>query len=410
MGGGSSIQNNKITHSNSNISYIPPDLITLNDTTTIRKKISIRKKIIRKNLLLRETTIEYEKECLNELISSNSSSSSQINNRNEEIIKKLLTETLKSFFFLNNITELQINMLLKVLRYEEFHEGDYIFHEGEVGSTLYVIEKGYVDVIIENEIIRTLEPGQLFGEIGLLFNAPRSASIRCKTDASFYLLERSLYKNIQKITNSASILQRNQWLLGCPELAHFTPIHMSRLFSTLKRMRFSPGDLLYEQNKEVDYVILIERGNASITQYPDIVTTAQYDHFYQDEIDKILDIIRPRVRKSSIETNSAQEFVSTYLRRAASTGYRDDENYDDESPTSTKQLSKYISREESLPETEDISGLGLLYEGCVIGMPLLHASSSKTDHGQWKYITSPYILPAHLPIPLSSVSMDPIQQ
>jgi len=396
MGASGSVVENSIQ----TVTYMPPDLFALSDGTTTRRTINGRK-IRRKNLIVRELTIEKEKQCLDELLKNKTIS-------NEDEVRKLLTEALKGFFFLNNITDLQINMLLKVLKYEEYNEGEYVIREGEIGSTLYVIEKGDVEVLIQGEVIRTLHPGQLFGEIGLLFNAPRSASVRCKTNASFYLLERTLYKNIQKITNSASILQRNQWLLSCPELSHFTPIHMSRLFTTLKRIRFSKGDLLYEQNKETDYVLLIERGNASITHYPDVLTMSQHDHYYQDDIDKTLGIVRPKSRKSSLDTHSAHEFVSSYLRRAASTGYRDEDNVDDESPTSTKHLSKYITREESLPETEDISGLGLIYEGCIIGIPLLHSSSLKSDYGQWKYITSPYVLPKHLPtqIGLGSSSTD----
>lgn len=46
--------------------------------------------------------------------------------------------------------------------------------------------------------MKTYEPGESFGELALLYNAPRAASIRAKTDCTLFALDRACFNNIVK--------------------------------------------------------------------------------------------------------------------------------------------------------------------------------------------------------------------
>ena len=64
--------------------------------------------------------------------------------------------------------------------------GDFVFHEGETGDRAYIIVSGSVEVVrIDGDketIIATLEKTAYFGEMAIIENEPRSASIRAKSD------------------------------------------------------------------------------------------------------------------------------------------------------------------------------------------------------------------------------------
>lgn len=66
--------------------------------------------------------------------------------------------------------------------------GDTVIRQGEPADTFYIIEKGEfvvtrsVEPGVEPERIRTLGPDDVFGELGLLNAAPRSATVRAETD------------------------------------------------------------------------------------------------------------------------------------------------------------------------------------------------------------------------------------
>jgi CRP-like cAMP-binding protein len=63
-----------------------------------------------------------------------------------------------------------------------FNEGDEITREGESGIGFFVIEEGNASVSVGGEIVRTLGPGEHFGEIALIDSGPRSATIIAGTD------------------------------------------------------------------------------------------------------------------------------------------------------------------------------------------------------------------------------------
>jgi CRP/FNR family cyclic AMP-dependent transcriptional regulator len=63
-----------------------------------------------------------------------------------------------------------------------FPEGHTTTTEGQGGVGFFVIEDGNAAVSIRGAIVRTLGPGDYFGEIALIDNGPRSATIVATTD------------------------------------------------------------------------------------------------------------------------------------------------------------------------------------------------------------------------------------
>lgn len=78
--------------------------------------------------------------------------------------------------------------------------GQSIIKEGEKGDVLYVVASGEYDctkVIGGKETyLKTYKSGESFGELALMYNAPRAATIKCKAAGRLYALDRSTFTNI----------------------------------------------------------------------------------------------------------------------------------------------------------------------------------------------------------------------
>jgi len=61
--------------------------------------------------------------------------------------------------------------------YCEVKAGDHVFKQGDDATSFFILETGKMDVIVNNVKRRELKLGEGFGELALLYNAPRSASI-----------------------------------------------------------------------------------------------------------------------------------------------------------------------------------------------------------------------------------------
>jgi MFS family permease len=68
--------------------------------------------------------------------------------------------------------------------------GQDVFRQGEVGDSFYVIEDGEAEVIGDGRFVRTMGPGDGFGEIALIRGTPRTATVRARTPMVLYALER----------------------------------------------------------------------------------------------------------------------------------------------------------------------------------------------------------------------------
>jgi MFS family permease len=68
--------------------------------------------------------------------------------------------------------------------------GEVVFEEGDQGDRYYLIGDGKVEVSVAGNVAATLGPGEGFGEIALVRDVPRTATVRAKTDATLHALER----------------------------------------------------------------------------------------------------------------------------------------------------------------------------------------------------------------------------
>ena len=72
------------------------------------------------------------------------------------------------------------------MKQRTFHAGDTVTAEGQGGIGFFVIESGDAKVTIGGRDRRTLGPGDYFGEVALITDSPRTATIIAETDLRCY--------------------------------------------------------------------------------------------------------------------------------------------------------------------------------------------------------------------------------
>jgi CRP-like cAMP-binding protein len=93
-----------------------------------------------------------------------------------------VVETLKRVPLFAGVKGRDLGRLAKVMSERTFAEGEAIMTEGQSGVGFFVIEHGNATVSLKGEILRTLGPGDHIGEIALIDEGPRSATVTATTD------------------------------------------------------------------------------------------------------------------------------------------------------------------------------------------------------------------------------------
>jgi len=78
----------------------------------------------------------------------------------------------------------------------DFPAGKVLVHEGEVGSEFYVITDGEAEVTQHGEAVATYAPGDFFGEIALVEDVPRNATVTVTTPLRCFMLTRGRFLHV----------------------------------------------------------------------------------------------------------------------------------------------------------------------------------------------------------------------
>jgi CRP/FNR family transcriptional regulator, cyclic AMP receptor protein len=80
----------------------------------------------------------------------------------------------------------ELQQIADSLRERRFNAGDTVTQEGAGGVGFFVVEDGEADVTVSGEAKGTIGPGDYFGEIALINESPRTATITARTDMLCY--------------------------------------------------------------------------------------------------------------------------------------------------------------------------------------------------------------------------------
>jgi CRP/FNR family transcriptional regulator, cyclic AMP receptor protein len=95
-------------------------------------------------------------------------------------------DTLKHVPLFADLNDKEIGRVASAMKERRFSAGDHVTEQGASGVGFFVIEDGTAEVTVDGEAKRTIGAGDYFGEIALLSDSIRTATITATTDMLTY--------------------------------------------------------------------------------------------------------------------------------------------------------------------------------------------------------------------------------
>ena len=220
-----------------------------------------------------------------------------------EQIKKIL----RINFMFANLEAKDQEGVVGAMEIRTHQENDTIIKEGDDGNELFVVGSGSsrcTKVINgEEKFLKDYKTGDVFGELALLYNAPRAATITAIEETICYVLDRNTFN---KIVKTASIKRREKFEAFLNKIEIFTdlkPDEKSKVCDCLQTAHYPKGTAVINQGDDGNAFFLVQSGTAEAVCNNDGTENKVYDYQENDYFGELA-LLNSEKRKATVRATS----------------------------------------------------------------------------------------------------------
>ncbi|CAD8044455.1 unnamed protein product [Paramecium primaurelia] len=185
--------------------------------------------------------------------------------KNKDQIDRIRRKILNSFLF-QALDEQNLQTVIDAMEEKKFQPGDYVIRQGDDGNELYVIDEGELECTkkfpnqSQEKFLKKYLPGESFGELALLYNVPRAATIKAIQSVVAFALDRATFNNIVKDAAIRKREQMEQILNKIEILQSMDTYERLQFCDVLREVKYNRGDKVIKQGEQGDTIYLIAEG------------------------------------------------------------------------------------------------------------------------------------------------------
>lgn len=192
--------------------------------------------------------------------------------KSEEQINRIKSSVIHSFLF-SNLEPKDLEIVIGAFEEKIFHKNDNIITQGDQGDCLYFVESGNCECFIkfnknaEPVMVKKYEPGDSFGELALLYNAPRAATITAVSDEVItWVLDRATFNNIVKDSAQKKREKYENFLKKVEILSTIDPYELMQICDAIKTGIYNKDDYIIKEGQIGDIFYILEEGECVATK------------------------------------------------------------------------------------------------------------------------------------------------
>jgi len=170
------------------------------------------------------------------------------------------------------ISSKELQIVIDAMEQRNFSAGETVISQGDKGNHLFVVDEGELDCFKTyshaegDQFIRKYSEGEVFGELALLYNAPRAASIIAKTKCVLFALDRETFNHIVRDSTMKKKETYEEFLRGVPILKDVETGRISQLADVILEKVYPSKSFLIKQGEVGNDFYIVMEGKAEAFQ------------------------------------------------------------------------------------------------------------------------------------------------
>lgn len=171
---------------------------------------------------------------------------------------------LSEHFLLRSLPDL--TLLIDALQLHEAVPGEVVVWQGSTGEGFYIIESGLCDVVKDGRVVGLIQPGKSFGELALLNNATRQATVRAVEPSRLWYLTRSQFRFIASLQERAQTDEKLRFLRNVELFEKLTQGNLEKIADVMVMRKYQPDERIIKQGDQGDVFFMIQTGRVVVSQ------------------------------------------------------------------------------------------------------------------------------------------------
>lgn len=238
--------------------------------------------------------------------------------KSNEQRNKIKEKIQKSIFF-KDLSEENLKIIIDAMKEEVYPSGKTIIESGDDGSLMYFVEKGNLECFkilktrnkneIKEILVKKYTEGDSFGELALMYNAKRAATIRTSSDCVLWSLDRETFHFIFKKLNIDKENKYVGFLKNCNLFKNLNLNQLKQISDALKEELVPAESLIIKFGEPGDHFYILVSGEAHATIWLQETNTYKIVKIYESgDYFGELALIRQKPRSANIVA-----YVSYYI-------------------------------------------------------------------------------------------------
>ncbi|XP_061763236.1 cGMP-dependent protein kinase 1 [Nerophis ophidion] len=167
---------------------------------------------------------------------------------------------------LKNLDEDEARAVAAVMYLAIVHHGCRVIQEGSGGSQAYVLEEGRLDVTKDGHKLLTIKPGEVFGEVALLYDCPQVYSVTAQLECKLWVIDRRCYHTLMMQRSQERLTRRSQLIGSVPSLLSLPNDVIMKMSDLMEEAHYTEGDSIIAQGASGDTFYIINKGQVEVTE------------------------------------------------------------------------------------------------------------------------------------------------
>jgi CRP-like cAMP-binding protein len=139
------------------------------------------------------------------------------------------------------------------------HAGEEVMTQGADGDNFYVVESGRFEAVKDSHGVVCVYDGRgTFGELALMYNCPRAATVVARTDGALWALDRLTFSRLLIADRQERAAVSTAWLAAMPVLDYLNTTEIAKLADSLVSQEFAAGATVFSQGEVGETFYLVE--------------------------------------------------------------------------------------------------------------------------------------------------------